>query len=226
MPELSFQIEGSEAVTHAAAPMMALKLRIFNQPPDQAIHTLTLRCQVQIEPAKRRYAAPEQEKLRDLFGEPERWGRTVRPMLWMNTSVSVPGFTGTMVVNVELPCTFDFNVAATKYFHALESGEIPLCVMFSGTVFYSHADGPLQIMQIPWDKEANYRLPIAVWKQMMDAYYPDSTWLSLRRDIFERLYNYKVKRGIPTWEMVLESLLPVEDQERDKDLESEAEVKL
>lgn len=227
MPELSFQIEGSEAIAHSAAPLLALQLRIFNQPPDQAIHTLTLRCQVQIEPAKRRYAAQEQEKLRDLFGEPERWGRTVRPMLWMNTSVSLPGFTGTTVVNVELPCTFDFNVAATKYFHALETGEIPLCVMFSGTVFYSQPDGPLQIMQIPWDKEANYRLPIAVWKQMMDAHYPDAQWLSLQRDIFERLYAYKVKHGIPTWEMVVEGLLSIEDrdQNKDQDLENHVEVK-
>ena len=48
----------------------------------------------------------------------------------------IPGFTGTTLVDLQLPCTFDFTVASTKYFHALEAGEIPLCVMFSGTVFY------------------------------------------------------------------------------------------
>ena len=136
MPELHFQIEAAEAVPHAAAPLIALKLRITNLPASEAIHTLTLRCQVQIEPAKRRYVPQEQEKLLDLFGTPERWSRTVRPLLWMNTTVAVPGFTDNVLVDLQLPCTFDFNVAATKYFHALDAGDIPICVMFSGTVFY------------------------------------------------------------------------------------------
>jgi hypothetical protein len=211
VPELHFQIEGAEAVANAAAPLLALKLRITNLPENESVHTLTLRCQVQIEPARRRYAPHEQEKLLDLFGTPERWSRTVRPLLWMNTSVAVPGFTGTTVVDLQLPCTFDFNVAATKYFHALDSGEIPLCVLFSGTVFYNGANDVLQVSQVPWDREANYRLPVSVWKQMMDAHYPNSAWLCLRRDAFERLYEYKVRHGIPTWEEALERALSMQE---------------
>ncbi|MCU1297872.1 MAG: hypothetical protein JWO91_2150, partial [Acidobacteriaceae bacterium] len=171
MPELSFQVDGSEAVMHAAAPLLALKLKISKLPSSEAIHSLSLRCQVQIEPARRRYDSTEQEGLSDLFGEPERWGRTVRSFLWMNTSLSVASFSDTTIVDLQLPCTFDFNVAVTKYFHALENGEIPLCLMFSGTVFYSEADGPLQATQIPWDRETNYRLPAATWRKMMDMHY-------------------------------------------------------
>lgn len=213
MPELQFQIEGAEAVPLAAAPLLALKLRITNTPADQAIHTVSLRCQIQIEPTRRRYAPTEKEKLRDLFGEPERWSRTVRSLLWMNTSVAVPGFTGSTVVDVQLPCTFDFNVATTKYLHALEAGDIPLCMLFSGTVFYRAAEGALQVEQIPWEREANYRFPAAVWQQMMDAHYPNSAWLCLHRDAFERLYQYKVRHGIPTWEQVLEKLVPSKEED-------------
>ncbi|GAC1647246.1 MAG: DUF6084 family protein [Acidobacteriaceae bacterium] len=209
MPELSFQVEGCEAIPFAAVPMLGLRLRIFNLPPDQQIQSIMLRCQVQLEPAKRRYVGSEQERLRDLFGEPERWGRTVRPMLWMNTAASVSAFSGTTVVTVELPCSFDFNVAATKYFHAVESGEVAVCVMFSGTIFYAGSDGSMQIAQVPWDRETNFRLPIDTWKQLMDAYYPDTAWMYLRRDVFERLYDYKVRHGIPTWEQVMERLIPV-----------------
>jgi Family of unknown function (DUF6084) len=212
VPELHFQIEGAGPVANAATPLIALKLRINNVPENESIHTLTLRCQVQIEPARRRYEAHEQEKLRDLFGTPERWSRTVRPLLWMNTSVAVPGFTGTTVVDLQLPCTFDFNVATTKYFHALDSGDIPLCVMFSGTVFYNDANGALQVAQVPWDREASFRLPVTIWKQMMDAHYPNSAWLCLRRDAFERLYEYKVRHGIPTWEQALERALASEER--------------
>jgi hypothetical protein len=207
MPELQFAIEGAEAVLYAAAPMLALKLRITNTEASQPIHTLALRCQVQIEPTRRRYAPEEQEKLLDLFGEPERWSRTVRSLLWMNTNVSVPGFTGSTLIDLQLPCSFDFNIAATKYFHALDAGEIPLCILFSGTVFYQGEEGVLQAAQVPWDREVSYRFPAAIWKQMRDAYYPNSAWLRLDRDVFERLYRYKVRHGVPTWEQLLEKLV-------------------
>jgi Family of unknown function (DUF6084) len=213
MPELHFQIEAAEAVAHAAVPLIALKLRITNLPSTETIHTLTLRCQVQIEPAKRRYLPQEQEKLLDLFGEPERWSRTVRPLLWMNTTVAVPGFTDNLLVNLELPCTFDFNVATTKYFHALNAGEIPVCVMFSGTVFYKGADDALQVAQVPWDREANFCLPVSVWKEMMDLYFPDTAWLCLRRDAFEQLYQYKMRHGLPTWEQAITRALAAAEPE-------------
>ena len=213
MPDLQFQIEGAEAVRHAAAPMLALRLRIVNQPEDEPIHTLSLRCQVQIEPTRRRYAGAEQEKLRDLFGEPERWGKTVRSLLWMNTTVAVPGFTGATAVHLELPCTFDFNIATTKYFYALETGDIPLCVMFSGTVFYEGGHGALQIAQIPWNREADYRFPAAIWQEMMEDYYPNSAWLRLEKDTFNRLYEYKVRHGIPTWEQMLDKLVPSKEED-------------
>jgi hypothetical protein len=211
MPELHFKIEGAEAVPHAATPLIALKLRITNFPATEAIQAITLRCQVQIEPAKRRYVPNEQEKLLDLFGTPERWARTVKPLLWMNTSVAVPRFTGELLVDLELPCTFDFNVAATKYFHALDSGDIPVAVMFSGTLFYEGPDGALQISQIPWDREASYRLPVAVWKEMMEMHHPNSAWLCLRRDAFEQLYNYKVRHGLPTFEQAIDKAIASAD---------------
>jgi hypothetical protein len=207
MPELHFQIEGAEAVLHAAAPLLALQLRIRSTPATDEIHSILLRCQVQIEPQKRRYLPEEQEGLTELFGEPERWSRTVRPLLWMNTTLAVPGFADTCLVELQLPCTFDFNVAATKYFHALQGGEIPLCVMFSGTIFYRDAEEALQVTQVPWDREASFRLPVAVWRTMMDASYPNSAWLRLRRDTFEQLAAYKRRNGIPSWEQAIERAL-------------------
>jgi Family of unknown function (DUF6084) len=212
MPDLSFGVETAEAVPYAVAPLLAFKLRVSNRFADEPIHTVALRCQIMIDPARRRYGDEDQERLRDLFGEPERWGQTVRPLLWTHTSAVVPSFTGSDVVDLQVPCTFDFNVAATKYFAGLTDGEVPLNLLFSGTVFYASGEGALQVAQIPWDKEARYRLPVRVWKRMMELYYPNSAWLCLRKDVFDRLYRYKVRRGIPTWEQALESILP--DEER------------
>lgn len=212
MPDLSFTVERAAAVSFAAAPTLAFKLRVTNGEAAAPIHTINLRCQIMIDPARRRYTGEEQERMLDLFGEPERWGQTLRPMLWTHANVVVPSFIASTTVDLPVPCTFDFNVAATKYFAGLADGEVPLNLLFSGTVFYEAPDGALQAMQIPWDRESRYRLPVAVWQQMMDIYYPNNAWLCLRRDVFDRLYRYKVRRGIPTWEQALESLLPRDDE--------------
>jgi hypothetical protein len=206
MPDLRFQVEGAEEVRHAAAPTLALKLRVSDA-AGTSVHSVALRCQIRIEPARRRYGPEEQGRLRDLFGEPERWGQTLRPMLWMHTSLVVPPFEGSTALDLPVPCTFDFNVAGTKYFAALEDGAVPLCLLFSGTIFYEAEHGGLQVAQIPWEREANYGLPVRVWREMMEHYYPNSAWLCLRRDVFDRLVAYRSRRGLPTWELALEELL-------------------
>jgi hypothetical protein len=212
MPELKLNIEGAEVVQYAAAPLLAFKVRIENAPADQAIHTVALRAQIQIEVTRRKYDALEQARLQDLFDTPERWGQTLRNMVWAHASVIVPRFTGSIVTDIPVPSTFDFNVAATKYFNGLDSGDLPLNFQFSGTVFYQNADETLQVAPISWDKEARFRLPVATWKELMDVYYPNSAWLCLRRDAHARLYQYKVRHGIPTWEEAIERLLAASEE--------------
>jgi hypothetical protein len=207
MPDLNITVASVEVVPYAASPALAFKLRVANKDAAERIHTVVLRCQIQIEVARRKYTAEEQERLRDLFGTPERWGQTLKNLLWTNASVVVPQFTGDTAVDLQVPCTFDFSVATTKYFNGLEDGEIPVVLMFSGTVFYADEDGALRVAPISWDKETKFRVPLKVWKDMMDTYYPNIAWLCLRRDIFEDLDRYKRERGIPSWEQVFETLL-------------------
>jgi len=166
-----------------------------------------LNCQVQLQPLGRTYSALEEAKLLDLFGERERWGQTMKPLHWANVVVKVPPFVGETVVDLVLPCSLDFEVAANKYFYGLDAGSIAVTVMFSGTVFYNSEHGTMQIMQIPWDREARFTLPVGTWKSAIDAHYPETAWLRLSRETFDRLYRYKVARGIPMWESVVEQLL-------------------
>ena len=210
MPELTFAIEKAEAQRFAAAPTLLFKLRVHNAVPGETVHTVALRCQIQIEVTRRQYDQESKKNLHDLFGEPERWGQTLRNMLWTHASVVAPAFEESTVVDLPVPCTFDFNVAATKYFHGLSDDDVPLNFLFSGTVFYATGEGSLQVAPIPWDKEARFRLPVKAWHDMMEIYYPNSAWLCLRKDVFERLYQYKVQHGIPTWEQALERILPEE----------------
>jgi len=212
MPELAFAVENVVADQDAAAPLLMFGVRITCAEPSIQVQSVALRCQVQIESTRRRYLPAEQARLVDLFGEPDRWSRTLRTLLWAHASAVVPSFVGTTLVELPVPCTFDFNVAATKYFHSLEHGEIPVSLQFSGTIFYADNDDALQVAQIPWDKEANYRLPVAVWREMMSIFYPNGAWLRLRQDVFDRLLGYKAQQGIPTWEATIESLLSASPQ--------------
>ena len=207
MPDLAIAVEKVEVVPFAASPTLAFKLRVTNENPSEVIHTVVLRSQIQIEVTRRRYTPHEQERLRDLFGEPERWGQTLKKLLWTNTSTVAPQFTGATTVDLPVPCTFDFSVATTKYFDGLTDGDIPIFLVFSGTVFYADPDGGLRVAPISWDKETKFRMPLAIWKDMMDRYYPNSAWLCLRRDVFEQLQEYKIRQGIPTWVHALEKLL-------------------
>ncbi len=207
MPDLKLTVEGAEVVPYAATPLLSFKVRIVNSVESEVVHTIAMRAQIQIEVTRRKYDSREQERLQDLFGEPDRWGQTLRNMLWTHASVVVPRFTGSVLAEISVPCTFDFNIAATKYFHGLESGDLPLCFQFSGNVFYQGEDEGLQVAPISWDKESKYRLPVKTWQGLMEMYYPNSAWLALRKDTFEKLYQYKVREGIPTWEEAIERAL-------------------
>ncbi len=207
MPDLNFQVESAEAVPYGATPLLSFKLRVANSGAEEAIHTVVLRAQIQIEVTRRHYSQEEQSRLLDLFGEPERWGQTLRNLLWTHAIVVVPPFNKETVVEMQVPCTFDFNVAATKYFHGLADGDLPLTFLFSGTVFYPEQNGQLQVAPISWEKEAKFKLPLKAWKDLIDHYYPNSAWLYLRRDVFDRLYQYKMRHGIPTWEQTIERVL-------------------
>jgi hypothetical protein len=216
VPDLNFTVEDALPLPHSAAPLLIFKLRIQEAvalAEATSIPAIALRCQIRIEPTRRPYAPREQDRLLDLFGAPERWSQTLRSMLWTHASVVVPPFTGGTVVDLPVPCSFDFNVAATKFFYSLADGEVPLCLLFSGTIFYTTDDGLLQVSQISWEKEASYRLPVQVWKDMMAHYYPNSAWLCLQQDVFDRLYRYKSRQGLPTWEKALETLLETSEEE-------------
>jgi hypothetical protein len=212
VPDLEFGIEGAEVAQFAAVPSLFFKLRIENL-EDEPIRSVALNTQIRIAAAGRHYEVAEQERLLELFGEPSRWKDTLRSLLWTHTVLQVPRFSGSTVVDMPVTCTYDLEVIATKYFYALEDGEVPLEFLFSGTVFYAEEGGRLQTARISWEKEAQFRLPVRLWKEMMDQYFPNSAWLRLHRDVFDQLYDYKVRKGLPTWEAAVETLLRASEQE-------------
>ena len=212
MPDLNFEVVDAEVLSFAAVPSLLFKLRIENA-EEEPIRSVALNTQIRIAATQRHYDAAEQEMLLELFGEPHRWGETLRSLLWTHTVLQVQPFSGSTVVDMPVPCTYDLEVVAAKYFYALEDGEVPLEFLFSGTVFYAGEGVGLQVARISWEKEAEFRLPVRLWKEMMDHYFPNSAWIRLRRDAFDGLYDYKVRMGFPTWESAVEALLRASEHE-------------
>ena len=202
-PELSFTVEDAGVLDPAAVPTVRFGLRVDSSGP---VRSLALNVQVRIAATRRRYSDAEEESLAELFGRPDQWARNLRSLHWTNVALQVPAFEGSALVELPLTCTYDLEVTATKYMHALGEGEVPLEFLFGGSVFYPGPAG-LQVRPIGWDQEADYRLPVSVWREMMDRHFPGAAWLRLNRDAFERLHAYRARNALLTWDETVEALL-------------------
>jgi Family of unknown function (DUF6084) len=202
-PELGFSVEGAARVEYAAVPTLRFTLRVESDTP---VRSVLLDAQVQIAARRRAYDAAAHDRLFELFGPVADWGTTLRTLLWTRTTLVVPGFEGSTTVGLDVPCSYDLEVAASRYLDALAGGEVPLEFLFSGSVFYAE-DGRLQTTRLAWDKEAEYRLPVGVWKETMERYFRGTAWLRLRKESFDRLSAYKSRHALATWDDALDALL-------------------
>jgi len=209
MTDVTFAVVGVEPEPYSVTPVLNARLGIAAV-GDDPIHTIALRCQVRIEPQRRHYDEADESGLRALFGDRDRWADTLRPFLWMQCSAMVQGFTSVTEVDLALPCTYDFDVTGSRYLHAVGAGDIPLVLLFSGTVFTRGSAG-FGVEQVPWDCEASYRLPVEVWRQMIEAYYPGSGWIRLDHEVLGALADFKARHGLTSWEETVQTLLGARD---------------
>jgi len=208
--ELVFDCVGARADRFAVTPSMVLTLRI-SETSGRRVEAIALRCQIRIEPARRRYSDAEAARLSDLFGETQRWAETLKPVQFTTVSVMVPAFTGSTELDLPIPLTYDMEIGATRYFAGLEDGEVPLLLLFSGTVFGT-TEGRLSVQQVPWSKEASFRLPVATWREAIDAHFPNSAWIKISNSTFDELLRFKTRAALPTWEATVLALLAAATQ--------------
>lgn len=204
MTEFAFTCTGVRADPYAMGPTLVFRLRVTASPPTR-VHALALRCQIRIEPARRGYGDAEAAALTDLFGERSRWGSSLKPVQFAQVQVMVPGFTGEVETDVAVPCTYDMDIASTRYFDALEDGEVPLLMLFSGTAFTG--EGGFRVEPVPWDKEAGFRMPVKTWREMVEQHFPGSGWIRLPRDTMDALVAYRSRHALPSWQETVEALM-------------------
>jgi hypothetical protein len=200
---LDFSVDDAARVEHAAVPTLRFALRVQSQTP---VRSVLLDVQVQIAARRRGYDASAHERLFELFGPVADWGTTLRTLLWTRTTLVVPAFEGSTVVDLDVPCSYDLEVTASRYLDALGDGDVPLEFLFSGSVFYTGDDGGLQTTRLSWQSEAAYALPVRVWKETMESYFRGTAWVRLSKESFDRLSAYKSRNALASWDDALEAL--------------------
>jgi hypothetical protein len=205
MAELTFGCTEAHAPRYAATPTLSFALTI-SESTGVRVHAIALRCQIRIEPHRRRYSADEARRLNDLFGETSRWAETVKPIQLATVSTMVTGFTSVTETELQVPCTYDLEVASARYLQGLDDGTIPLLLLFSGTVFIAKGES-YSVELIPWSSEASYRMPVRVWQDVVNEHFPGSAWLRCTRDTLDALSVFKAEHALPTWDATLSALL-------------------
>jgi hypothetical protein len=205
VPELTLAVDDVVPEPYAATPILLARIRV-EETTGERVHALALRAQIRIEPQRRRYDEPEQRALLDLFGDRGRFADTLRPFAWLHAATVAPGFTGSAVVDLPMPCTYDLEVSGTKYLRAVRDGSIPLLFLFSGTIFTRGTTG-FSVTQVPWDAEARFELPVAAWRGLMEAHFPGTEWIRMTRETVDALAHYRHLRGLTSWDAVVTTLL-------------------
>jgi hypothetical protein len=205
-PDLDFAVLRARPVKYAAAPMMTIDLQV-SEPAGREVYMVALTIQLMIEPARRPYDDATRGRLVELFGAPERWAVTTRSLVWSKLDVLVPGFTGVTTVTVPIACHYDLELAAAKYLHAVEDSDVPLALHFNGMIYYPRDDGGLQMVLIPWSKSIDFRMPVSVWRETIEHYYPGTAWIAVRSETFEALQKEKLERGLATLDACIADLL-------------------
>lgn len=206
--DVDFAVLDVVAEPYTVSPVLTARVGVTASGPGagDSVHAIALRCQVRVEPLRRSYADDEADGLLDLFGPRERWANTQRTFLWQHCTAMVQGFTGTTTVALPLDCTYDFEVAAAKYLHALRHGALPLQFLFSGTIFVN-SDRGFSVQQVPWDCECRYDMPVGVWRDLIAQHFPNSGWVRLSHDTVAALAGYKSARGLLDLDHAVTALL-------------------
>ena len=205
MAEIDFTCTGVGADRYAAGPTVLLRMHAEER-TGVRVHALALRCQVRVEPLRRRYDDREAAGVVDLFGERPRWGRTMQALQLGFLAQVLPGFTGGCDFDLPLPLSYDVDVAAHRLLAVLEQGDVPLLLLFSGQVF-TGGPGSIAVEPVPWHKETTARLPVAVWREAMDLHFPGQAWLRVSRRTWDRLAAYRSAHGLVGWDETLDRLM-------------------
>lgn len=204
-PELIIGVEGVAPVARAALPTLQFRARVRTLGIG-AVRSVALESHIRIATDPRNYCEQDRHRLADLLGGPVGVLRPPPGLLWARATTQIPPFTGETQVEIPVICSYDFEVVAGRFLHSLSGGVVPLDFRFSGAVFYDH-DDRLQASRLPPETTATFPMPVRVWRDLMEHYFPGTAWLRLDREVFDALCGYRTANKLTSWSQTLRSLL-------------------
>lgn len=209
VPAPEFAVTGAAHLPFAATPTMRFQGAV-TEPEGVEVQSIALTAQVMIDPARRGYDPKTRERLAELFGPPASWAPSTSGLAWARVAATVPGFTGSAAFAIEVPCTYDLEVAAAKYFYAVCEGLIPLSFHFNGNVFYRGERGQMMIVPVSWSSTAQFSMPIATWRAMIAEHYPGGGWIRVDDETLAALNDRRGARGLSSFDACVRELLELD----------------
>jgi hypothetical protein len=206
VPDLDFAVSGARAMADAAVPTVAFRLAL-SRSGGGPVRSVSLNAAVRIAVARRRYDRADRLVMARLFGQPEQWATSMRPLTWARLSTVVPPFENETEFDLPVPCSRDAELAVTSYFHGVRDGEVPLDFLFSGTVFFDGPDKRLRTSQISWTKEATYQLPEGLWHEVLGRYGSGTSWVPLSPEAHDALIAHRNRNALAGWDETVSDLL-------------------
>jgi hypothetical protein len=205
-PQMTFEVLGAAHEPFAAQPTLRFEMGV-SEPSNREIYAISLTAQINFDPARREYDAETRAALFEIFGAPERWPSTTRSFLWTHSTAMVHSFTGAITFGLEVPCTADLEVVASRYVSSLPDGDVPLTFHFTGRILYQGPNRQVQVVHIPWDTSCQYRMPVSTWKAMIKHHHGESGFALLHNDTMQGLMDYKRAHGLHSFDGCVADLL-------------------
>jgi hypothetical protein len=201
-----FTVLDVEGVARAVVPTLRFLMHV-SDPSGREVHAAALSVQLMIDPARRAYDDATRARLTELFGAPERWGATTHSFPWARVDVLVPAFTGATGFALDVPCPYDLELAAEKYFYALPDGEVPLSFHLTGMFLLRGEHDRLAVHPVPWSSNVRWRMPVAAWKGAIAELYPGGGWIRLAPETLEALAARRAAGGHHSFDGAVAALL-------------------
>ena len=167
--------------------------------PVSPIYTIALRCQINVDPARRRYDADPASDCPSCSESPSGGARRPRASCGRASTCSSRASKARPTSTSRCPAATTSRSRPPDISRGLSDGAVPLSFHLSGSVFYKTSSGELRITQVPWDIDVRYELPLAVWTDMMEHHYPEEWLGALRRENPEWPFEVqgRARSGLP-----------------------------
>jgi Family of unknown function (DUF6084) len=66
---------------------------------------------------------------------------------------------------------------------------------------------------VSWSRTAQYKMPVSVWRAMIEEHYPGGGWIRLHESTLAALNRRRAGHGLPSFDACVSELLELQDDD-------------